>query len=782
MPAEQPTRRPSRPLGAVLVALLWIPLFLWLFFETPLQNKTLDDGRTLTRWVMWELVPYILLSVVDEARPHSGWIYLPQRADMLGIGLFIVASAWGLGRLLLRFLKSHTISREQRDADAVEDFVLAAGLGLSGLSLLTLGCGLLGLLYRPLFGGLLGLTLVAGIADWWRAGPSLNISIPRGRLRQTAWFMLAAGLLPFLVCLVLAACLPSTDFDSKAYHYVGPKEFYQNGRISFLQHNVYTNFPFCAEMLTLLAMVLRQDWFRGVQAGQVVLMTFGPLTSLALYALGRRLGNPRAGFLAAIIYFTTPWMFRVSTVAHVEGALCFYVAATLLALLRAWGMGAPNSVAPSSSNIGTGWREVFLVGLFAGTAMACKYPGLFSVVIPIGAAVILHPWLSSSSVHPASRWKSCLQTLLIFTVGVSCTIGPWLLKNLIETGNPVYPLAYNVFGGRDLDPMLYAKWQRGHSSTDFSFRTFVTGLWEVTARNDWLSPALFALAPLTLLRLRWRDSEGRALVGQWLYLGWLFATWWGLTHRIDRFWVPQLPLVALLAGLGATVVQPFPPGSVPRGGYKPLRSLLVMLVLISSGAFNLSLILAGMVGNNQFFLDLTVARQKSANRKIASLNAQLRPLIEAGQPVRVLCVGEAEVFDAEFPVVYNSVFDRSIFEEWCANPQPGDNPATRAIRDPASIRRKLDEQGITHIYINWLELLRYRTTYGYTDFVSPERFIQLQTSGVLGAPWEMPTERILVKDLGIQAQQEVHTWGRRLVQPTTIGPAIPTMDLFPVNH
>ena len=757
------------------MALLWIPFFLWLFFETPLQNKTLDDGRILTRWVMWELVPYILLSVVDEARPHSGWMYLPQRADMLGIGMFIVAAAWGLGRLLLRFLNSQAVCRElPRDATIVEDFVLAAGLGLSGLSLLTLGCGLLGLLFRPLLGGLLGLALVAGIVDWWRAGPSLNISTPRGRLRQTAWFMLTACLLPFLVCLVLAACLPSTDFDSKAYHYVGPKEFYQNGRIGFLSHNVYTNFPFCAEMLTLLAMVLRQDWFRGVQAGQVVLMTFGPLTSLALYALGCRLGNSRAGFLAAIIYFTTPWTFRVSTVAHVEGALCFYVAATLLALLRAWGMGAIRSEIPSSSSSGTGLRGMFLVGLLAGTAMACKYPGLFSVVIPIGAAVFLHPWLTSSPVHPASRWKPSLQALLIFAVGVSCTVGPWLLKNLIETGNPVYPLAYNVFGGRDLDSLLYAKWQRGHSSTDFSFRTIVTGLWEVTARNDWLSPALFALAPLTLLRLRRHDPESHALLGLWLYLGWLFATWWGLTHRIDRFWVPQLPVVALLAGLGAT--------TGPQVAFKPLRSLLVILVLISSGAFNLSLILAGMVGNNQFFLDLNVARQKSANHKIASLNAQLRPLLATGQPVRVLCVGEAEVFDAEFPVVYNSVFDRSIFEEWCANPQPGDNPATRAVRDPASIRRKLSEHGITHIYINWLELLRYRTTYGYTDFVSPERFIQLQNSGVLGDPWAMPTERILVKDLGTEAQREVRAWGRRLVQPTTIGPAIPTMDVFPVNR
>ena len=35
--------------------------------------------------------------------------------------------------------------------------------------------------------------------------------------------------------------------------------------------------------------------------------------------------------------------------------------------------------------------------------------------------------------------------------------------------------------------------------------------------------------------------------------------------------------------------------------------------------------------------------------------------------------------------------------------------------------------GITHVAVNWQELLRYRTTYGYTDFVTPGRFRTLDT-------------------------------------------------------
>ena len=37
----------------------------------------------------------------------------------------------------------------------------------------------------------------------------------------------------------------------------------------------------------------------------------------------------------------------------------------------------------------------------------------------------------------------------------------------------------------------------------------------------------------------------------WLLIAWWLAGWWLLTHRIDRFWVPVLPLMWLVAGAAA---------------------------------------------------------------------------------------------------------------------------------------------------------------------------------------------------------------------------------------
>ena len=82
--------------------------------------------------------------------------------------------------------------------------------------------------------------------------------------------LLIVAVVPFLVAMLLGSMLPPVDFDVKEYHLQGPKEFFQAGRITMLPHNVYTSFPFLTEMLSLLGMVIRDDWYWGALAGKAV--------------------------------------------------------------------------------------------------------------------------------------------------------------------------------------------------------------------------------------------------------------------------------------------------------------------------------------------------------------------------------------------------------------------------------------------------------------------------------------------------------------------------------
>src|SRR5690606_31963389 len=162
------------------------------------------------------------------------------------------------------------------------------------------------------------------------------------------------------------------------------------------------------------------------------------------------------------------------------------------------------------------------------------------------------------------------------------------------------------------------------------------------------SPLLFGAAPLALLW--WGRRTTVAAVGA--YIGWLFLTWWALTHQIDRFWVPMLPVVALLAGAGSAAMLDRADHGGPVDG-SPVRRLLATavtapatLVLAVCVIFNLAYITTKLCGYNAYLIDLQTARSNVMHPGIALLHERLPA------DARVLFVGEAQVFDAEFDYVY----------------------------------------------------------------------------------------------------------------------------------
>ncbi|MSR59374.1 MAG: hypothetical protein EXS05_17315 [Planctomycetaceae bacterium] len=775
-------------------AACWMLLVVGCYFVLELPNN-----RPYHRYELWPLVMG-LIDYIDPLAPsaddaalaqaYSGWRYFPQRFDLLAIAGVMFAGAYCLGSLAQRGL------RVSPSLTALERFVFACGLGFSLLSLLTLAAGLVGWLSRPLLGGTIGLALLAEVAQGVFSllktrrrtqrrparGDETESSVPgatspsaRGG-KLTAVLSLAV-VTPFLLIMLLGALLPSTDFDVNEYHFLGPKEFFQTGQISFLPHNVYTSFPFGTEMLTLLAMVLRGDWYRGALAGKCVLMGFGPLTALALYAAGRRWFGHGAGLFAAVLYLTTPWIYRISTIAYAEGGLCFYLFASLFATLvalEANGRERPGAAPDGNDPASTGGYPPapamalpLLAGLLAGSAMACKYPGAVSVVIPL-FAIAAYASGRSQGAAPA-RNRLCLP--LAFAAGVLVTVGPWLVKNTVETGNPVYPLMYTVFGGRDWDAALNEKWRAGHRPDSLWPASLVNLVWDIVVRNDWVNPLLFAFAPLA-----WLDRRARPIARRlWLYVGYLIVTVWLLTHRIDRFWVPLTPVAALLGGGGAAWCF----SSVWLGTPVTILRFIAGLCLVAVIPFNLAFNLSPLGGYNAYLLDLDLA-----STYVASLTAPevfyLNVHLPAGS--RVLSVGDAELFEARFGVVYNTVFDHSIFEEWCAG-EPGADPAVeRPLRDAAEIRAKFAAQGITHVYVNWLEILRYRApgSYGYTDFVTPRRFAELQRLGVLGAAWHIPSAVTQVDRLDSAWQAELRRFAPELISGRGATQTVSTFQVFPV--
>jgi hypothetical protein len=703
-PASSDEDSAFEPRWVVALGLAWMVVFCLFFYSFDLPNNA-----PWSRIDIWLKLPELLpLSNLFTAP----WQNLGQRAPLICAAGFVWTCAWGLGRLALR------IVRPPLARDSAESIVFAMGLGLSGISLLTLGLGLAGLLNRWLFLFILIVGLGAEVVLRIResgselrsaaairlTGKNQRSKAPVKESGQLMFRVALAAMIPFLLVMWLGSMSPETDFDVRAYHFEGPKEFFLQARITRLPHNVYTSFPFHNEMLVLLGMVLEQDWYWGALAGKCVMFAYAPLTALGLYAAGRRWFSPAAGWIAALVYISTPWIDRLTTIAYVESGLLFYLFASLLALLIA--IERMKAGEPSA-------RLVFLAGLLSGSGMACKYTGALQVVAPIGAAIVLASWFTRTDAR--SRVRAVATTAMVFAMGVGVTIGPWLLKNVAETGNPVFPLAYSIFGASQWSPELNAKFVSGH--TTHSPRTLFQCLGDVTANNDWSSPLWYALAPLALFV----RSRRVMILGLWAFACYLFLTWFSLTHQIDRFWIPMIPVLCLLAGIGAE----WRDNRFWRWG----RNLVIGLALLFNFAFIDGTETADLLGYNAFLGDLSNARENREQPYIHYLNDLNR---QTPGGIKVLCVGEAEVFEARFPVVYNAVFNESIFEQWFAT-KP-DKDGNRQLRPAADISRKLHEEGITHVYVNWSWIRTYRSpgNYGYSKFVTADRFEQLAANHVLG--------------------------------------------------
>ncbi len=483
----------------ILTAVLaGVAVYVVMFYATRLAGVPDGQGHAMSRGM---LTGIYLLRPDDLMREWFGTplgFAVVDRLPVLAIAGGIVGVATALGWLLLvlvrvaldgsvrggvflRFRKRNTRYDNaecapvgaQRGLTRVERFVFSAAVGLNAVSTYVLAVGLAGWLDRVAVFVVPGVGVVAAAVGvwWWRlkgeSGGALGegtgegerkkslppAALPRGgegRKRAVSragdsggeaegtadwlgarWLWLAV---PFAVVIVLGGMLPPFEFDVREYHLQVPKEFFQQGRITFLAHNAYGNMAMGAEMLSLLAMVLTKSWWLGALAGKTIIAGFAPLTALGLWAAGRRLVSSTAGVVAAVVFLSTGWIVEVSTFGLVDGAAACYLFLALYAALL-WARSGGDGADSNSKRDGS---RLVLAGYLVGGAVATKYPAALFVAVPITLWVV---WQ-----QVGSGWSLSWKRVTAFVLAMVAGCGLWFGKNWVLTGNPTYPLLYEVFG------------------------------------------------------------------------------------------------------------------------------------------------------------------------------------------------------------------------------------------------------------------------------------------------------------------------------------------------
>lgn len=430
---------------------------------------------------------------------------------MLDLTFLVVLALWGC-RVGLR-LGRRLAPLPDHPADAL---ALALPFGLGLLALAVLGLGEVGGLTRGGILLVLGLGLFA--AEWRAAGRAV---MPRSEAREggapddcieggvggacrstPAW---PDRLLDFaLVCVLagslLTALAPVTDGDALCYHLQVPKVFLKAGSFGFEPDLHETVYPLVTESLYAAALALRGpvacrlvEWLLGVAFAANV-------TALARPALGRR--ARWAGTMALLV----PAVSNGMAAPLNDVALAAFGAAALHGWVRWYERPSMGAAA--------------LAGGLAGLALGVKYPALVWIgLLGIGMLSV-------------SLRRGLVGQALVFAGAAAAVGGPWYLRALIYTGNPVYPYFRGIFGGRGLDAVL--------DPTSLPMRVTLPNL---LAGPAWmtLEPERFdsfahQFGPLFLLLLPglllWRPPRR---VGWLVALGWAFVTLCLTKRQSTRF-------------------------------------------------------------------------------------------------------------------------------------------------------------------------------------------------------------------------------------------------------
>ncbi len=568
-------------------------------------------------------------------------------ADALLWWLAVLGGSLGQGALAFKQVQGGRL-----DLSAGMTLSVMMGLGLGMFSLEVLLLGAFGLMNTPVLTLLVLIVLSVSLFIGRAAITQVLTGVARevsGNVREAA--------LPLGVALATAMAVfplvmvPNRAFDALSYHLAVPLRYLQAGSIVNIPENTYSYSPLLTQMLYGLGLGLE-----GADLAGLLYYSFFILTLWTVWRGGEKLfGSPGSAWAAALLALTPVFLVEVPQ-AGADWSMTFYIMTALLLVAEG----------------GRDTRRMLLAGILAGMAAGCRHQAL-------GYAVVLIP-VAGLAMDLSGKRTGNIRSWSVFTVAALVSGCPWYIKNLIQTGDPIYPLLTSLTGGLPYK-VGFVEGLAGSKSIDLLWSWALVpyqSAFDPMSLSMTASVGILPLALALLLPGLKKQRAGSGFLLLWLVLS-FFA--WHLTFRTFRYVMPVMALGYLY--LGAALAQ-----SIMGSGVKE-RALKIAVCL-------------ALIVNGATFLGLTDYVNKSVAPALGTMSPEryiyetyeTYPAIDylnrlEHSPGRVLFLGEMRGFYSSFPrEVPSHNAPNRLFE------------MIRNGKALSSITVELQNEGFTHILFN----------------------------------------------------------------------------------
>ncbi len=482
----------------------------------------------------------------------------------------------------------------------------------------------------------IGAAAVVVGAVWW--------TVHAVRRRECSALLVPGGLL-------LGAPLwlaPPFFFDALTYHLGLPWSWWVNGSFAPVSDNWFSFFPVAGQSVFLLPVAAGvPEAAAGLHWCTLVAVLVG------VYGLARELGADGTPAWIAPLLLVGSWhAVWLAGLAAVDLLVVLGVTVAARAVVR-----------------GEGRRDVLVTGAGLGLAAAAKYT----------AALAVGPLVIAGLVVWQERRRVIASAAAVGAV-LAC-LAP--IRNLLLTGNPVFPLLWTWLGGQGWTAADQERFvASGLSSAGFADVGGGLARLLSPAGLGWsfvLAVLLAAIATVSrrssTVAVRWLGATGAVTVVAWLLL----------SSRLPRF---ALPAAAVLAALAAVAVQQVAPRLqrvlLVAAGMVAVLSLMPLYQLVGVD-LQLHRLWVGEVSREAWRHGVTVNDPYPAYRACEGL------------PVgsRLLLVGESRGFGVPVPFHASSACELQRIERWVLEAE-----------SPADLARSLRTAGWTHLLVSFGELQR----------------------------------------------------------------------------
>jgi len=491
----------------------------------------------------WEAIYYIFPAFSLVLRPYP---FIEHGREIL-----LVAWMWiigyGLGAVIIRCL-----SREENSLPSPA-YVVPVGWGVLSFAIFALA--MMQILTLSIIQLVLVFLTILSLSYLLFQGNPCSPGFQRIRdfIRDCPWDTRIA------LCLIaiplsyafFSSLMPPTQSDGLRYHLTVPKIYLQHGGFVQLPDLAFSNFPFLIEYLYTIPLA-----FGLISGPKLIHASFFVLALWSIYRAGERMGDSRTGVFAALIYATIPCAPIFASWSFMEFGLTVY---TLLAFH--FGIRVVESArAGDESNA---FRQAVLLGIACGFLLSCKYTAMITCIF-FGLMVLVPVLLIQRILTLSILGRTVLMTAIAVVIFL-----PWLIKNYVLLGNPVFPFANSVFqspGWTDFNASFFS-YHAGMKGGLNALKQSPLLEWIADAVTlpvrvifypgdkalhpesfgSWpLGPLWLILGPLVLFHRQWTYRKAiHALFAFFLFVVWAY------TYRDARF---LFPCLAVLAPLCAVVI------------------------------------------------------------------------------------------------------------------------------------------------------------------------------------------------------------------------------------